>query len=88
MTTSPTPCEYTLVEKPIVDILGEFGYRWLKPTQNETARDGLNHVLLRDVLIKALKDINGIPEEVARQVYSDLLNVTDNEVWTSYLRGN
>ena len=83
-----TPCEYTLVEKPIIDILGGFGYRWLKPSNNEVARDGLNHTLLRDVVIESLMRINDIPEEVARQVYMDLLALTDNEKWTSRLRGN
>jgi len=88
MSNSPTPCEYTLVEKPIIDFLGGLGYRWLKPAENELARDGLNQVLLRDEVIASLMRINGVSEEVARQVYLDLLTITDNEKWTSYLRGN
>ncbi len=83
-----TPCEYTLVEKPIIDILRSMGYGWLRPAQNEVARDGLNQVLLRDVVIASLVRINGIPEETARQVYLDLVALTDNGKWTSWLRGN
>jgi len=83
-----TPCEYTLAEKPTLAGLGKLGYEYLHPDQHDEHRDGENHVLLRPILIEAIGRINGVSEEVARATYSDLLGVTDNEEWTSLLRGN
>ena len=82
------PTEYTLVEKPIIDLLVGMGYQWLRPAKNEVARDGLNRVLLRDEVIGTVQRLNDVPEEVARAVYQDLLALDDNETWTSWLRGN
>jgi len=84
----PTPCEYTLAEKPCIEGLKALGYSWLHPTKNELARDGLNQVLLRDEFISAISEINNIDEDTARTVYLDMLNVTDNQQWLSLLRGN
>jgi len=84
----PTPCEYTLAEKPCIDGLKALGYSWLHPTKNELARDGLNQVLLREEFILAISDINDLDEDTARTVYLDMLNVTDNQQWLSLLRGN
>ena len=83
-----TPCEYTLAEKPTIDRLGRLGYNYLHPDDHDEHRDGENHVILRPVLIEAIQRINGVSEEVARAVYSDLLGVTDNELWTKLLRGD
>jgi len=63
-----TPCEYTLAEKPCIDTLIDMDYTWLLPSQNDRARDGQNQVILRDILIQAVQDINGVSEEVARGV--------------------
>jgi type I restriction enzyme R subunit len=82
------PCEYTLAEKPCIDALVDLGYNWLPPSQHDIARDGQNHVILRDILIQAVQDINNVSEEVARSVYHELLAVSYNEQWISILRGN
>lgn len=60
----------------------------IHPGDNETARDGLNQVLLRDEVQAAIVRINGVPLEVARATYAELLGVRDNELWTQRLRGN
>ncbi|MBD2770986.1 type I restriction endonuclease subunit R [Iningainema tapete] len=80
--------EYTLVEKPCIDALIQLGYSWLPPQQNQTARDTLNQVILRDIFITAIQRINNVPEDVARATYQDILAVTDNEQWTNLQRGN
>jgi type I restriction enzyme R subunit len=80
--------EYKLAEKPILDILRALGYAYLPPSVHAAHRDGENHVLLRPQFLKAVQHINGVPEEVARQVYSDLVSKSDNEEWLSLLRGN
>lgn len=86
MLETMTP-EYTLVEKPAIDILQGMGYAYLPPSQNAAARDGLNHVLLRDEVIAALQRLNGLDAATARAVYQDLLAVSDNARWTAILRG-
>jgi type I site-specific restriction-modification system R (restriction) subunit len=83
-----TPCKYTLVEKPCIDALDKLGYDWLRPCQNDRARDGQNQVILRDEFIQSVQKINGVSEEVARGVYYELMAVSDNEHWISILRGN
>lgn len=80
--------EYLLAEKPCADGLVALGYTYLPPEQNEVARDGLNNVLLRPVLIEGIQRLNGVPEDVARSVYSELLGKTANEEWLSLLRSN
>ena len=64
--------EDTLVEQPIINYLKNMGYQYLPPSENESARDGLNNVLLRDVLISSLVRLNDIPEETARTIYQEL----------------
>lgn len=80
--------EYLLAEKPCIDELVALGWQWLKPKDNELARDGLNHVILRDECIVAIQRINGVDEETARAVYSDLLHIHDNQRFTQLLRGD
>ncbi len=83
-----TPCEYTLVEKPCIEALEKLGYKWLRPSENDRARDGQNQVILRDKFIEAVQKINDVTEEVARGVYYELMAVSDNEKWISIMRGN
>jgi type I restriction enzyme, R subunit len=80
--------EFLLAEKPCVDALAALGYGYLPLEQAEAARDGLNNVLLRPVLVEAVQRLNGVSEDVARAVYSELLGRTDNEEWLALLRGN
>lgn len=79
--------EFHLVEKPAIDVLTGLGYDHLPASENETARDGLNQVLLRDHVIDAVRRLNDLDAETAERVYQDLLAVSDNERWTEILRG-
>lgn len=82
--------EYNLVENPVINYLTkqEIGYEWLKPSENISARDGLNQVILRDIFISSIVRINNISDDDARAVYLELLNIQDNEKWTFILRGD
>ncbi len=80
--------EYLLAEKPCVDELVALGWHWLRPKDNELARDGLNQVILRDAFLAAVQRINEVDEDTARAVYSDMLHIRDNEQWTNVLRGD
>lgn len=96
--------EFRLAEKPCIEGLIGLGYKYLRPADskeavklasehlleedNASARDSLNQVLLRDELIEAVQRINGVPAEVARAAYQELLGLHDNEKWTGILRGN
>lgn len=80
--------EYTLTEKPIILYLQSLGYNWLKPHENPLAREGENHVVLKDLFISQLMEINGITHETAHSVYSEMVNIRDNERWTALLRGD
>ncbi|MBV5334427.1 MAG: type I restriction endonuclease subunit R [Sulfuricurvum sp.] len=82
----PSP-EFAFAEKPIVAFLQSIGYQWMRPEDNEDARDGLNNVILRDVFLDTICKINQIPRESAQAVYQELLSVHDNDRWTSILRG-
>lgn len=79
--------EYLLAEKRCIDELVALGWSWLKPHDNEAARDGYNQVILRDEFKAAVARINGVDAETAHAVYADVLNVRDNEAWTKVLRG-
>lgn len=80
--------EYKLAEKPCLEGLYALGYNYLDPASHHEYRDGDNNVPLRPLLIDAICRINGVPEEVARAVYQDLLGKTSNEEWLAILRGN
>jgi type I restriction enzyme R subunit len=80
--------EHTIVEMPIIHSLTHLGYHYLRPEQNDFARDGQNNVILRDVFLQSIREINSITEDVANSVYQELLSIRDNEKWTSVLRGN
>ena len=80
--------EYLLAEKPCVDELVALGWRYIKPKDNERARDGLNQVILRDDCVAAIQRINDVDEDTARAVYGDLLNIHDNTQFIRVLRGD
>ena len=85
-----TPSEYTLVEKPIIELLtSEYGYHYIPPSQHDTFR-GLreNEVFFTPLLIEALIRINDIDESTARAIASELHGLTDNERWLAILRGD
>ena len=83
-----TPCEYTLVEKPIIELLKGMGYAYIAPSQHPKLRGNReNEVLFRPLLIDALCRINGIGADDARTIYNDLARTTDNERWIAILRG-
>ena len=84
----PAGPEHNLVEMPIVQFLEHLGYDYLRPEENDFARDGQNQVILRDVFLSSIKKINHLSEEDARSVYLELLNLQDNEKWTYLLKGN
>lgn len=79
--------EYLLAEKRCIDELAALGWSWMKPSENEVARDGFNQVILKDVFKAAIARINGIDADTANQVYADVLNIRDNQEWTKVLRG-
>ena len=84
-----TANEYTLVEKPILDMLTEeYGYRYIHPDEHEDLRDRENEVLFKPLLIEALVRINGIPESTAEAVFNDLAQIADHQKWVEVLRGN
>ncbi|BCS89465.1 type I restriction endonuclease subunit R [Pseudodesulfovibrio sediminis] len=85
MVTGP---EDWFAETPCIEYLQTLDYDWLRPEDNHAARDGLNHVMLRDVFLTAIKRINGLSDSDARAVYGDMLHVQDNERWTQLLRGD
>src|SRR5881392_3343640 len=80
--------EYQLAEKPTIDALQALGYGYLPPSAHPLHRDGENSVLLRPLVVGAIKKINGVSDEVAQQVFAELSGKTDNEEWLALLRGN
>ena len=49
MLTGP---EDWFAETPCIDYLLTLGYEYLPPDQNQAARDGLNHVILREIFLE------------------------------------
>jgi type I restriction enzyme R subunit len=84
-----TPCEYTLVERPIIEQLGAMtpAYRYIHPNDHPNLRDRENEVLLRPLLIDALVRINDIPIATAEAVFNELAGLADNKRWVDILRG-
>jgi type I restriction enzyme R subunit len=80
--------EHEIVEMPIVHYLAQLGYHYLRPEENDLARDGLNQVILRQTFLSSIMKINNLAEDDARSVYHELLTLYDNEKWTYILRGN
>lgn len=92
-----TPCEYTLVEKPLIELLiGEYGpqgskpgYVYLPPSRHDELRGvRQNEVMFTPLLVESLVRINGISEQAAKAIASELTGLTDNERWLAILRGN
>lgn len=92
-----TPCEFTLVEKPIIDLLTtEYGptstkpgYTYIPPDQHSAYRGHhQNEVFFTPILTQALVRINDIPEQAAKAIASELQGISDNQRWLEIMRGN
>jgi len=79
--------EYRLAEKPALDALAAQGWQVLSPAQALGMREEENRVILKPVLIEALRDLNGIGAADAEAIYNDLATLSDNEDWQRKLRG-
>lgn len=79
--------EYRLAEKPALDALAAMGWQVLSPAQALAMREEENRVILKPVLIDALRTINGIGAADAEAIYNDLSTLSDNEEWQRKLRG-
>lgn len=79
--------EYRLAEKPVLDALAAQGWQVLSPAQALAMREEENRVILKSVLIEALRDLNGIGAADAEAIYNDLATLSDNEDWQRKLRG-
>ena len=79
--------EYRLAEKPALDALAALGWQMLSPAQALAMREEENRVILKPVLVEALRSINGIGAGDAEAIYNDLATLTDNEEWQRKLRG-
>lgn len=79
--------EYRLAEKPTLDALAALGWQVLSPAQALAMREEGNRVVLKPVLIQALRTLNGIGPEDAEAIYNDLATLSDNEEWQRKLRG-
>ncbi len=79
--------EYRLAEKPALDALTALGWEVLSPMQALALREEENRVILKPVLIEALRRLNGIGVEDADAIYNDLATLADNEEWQRKLRG-
>lgn len=79
--------EYRLAEGPTLDALIGLGYRPLSPEAAMARREEENRVILKPVLIEALRTLNGIGAADAEAIYADLSRLSDNEDWQRKLRG-
>jgi type I restriction enzyme, R subunit len=79
--------EYRLAEKPTLDALTGMGYRLLSPEAAMLMRMEDNRVILKPVLIDALRTLNEINDADAEAIYSELSILSDNEDWQRKLRG-
>lgn len=79
--------EYRLAEKPALDALVSMGWQMLAPAKALAMREEENRVILKPVLIEALRSLNGIGLEDAEAIYNDLATLSDNEEWQRKLRG-
>lgn len=85
-----TPCEYTLVEKPIIELLtSTYGYHYVKPSQHDGVRGVReNEVFFTPLLVEALIRINDIHESSAKSIAAEMASIADNERWLDIMRGN
>lgn len=79
--------EYRLAEKPALEALAATGWQALSPAAALSMRGEENRVILKPVLIAALRDLNGIGAADAEAIYADLATLSDNEDWQRKLRG-
>lgn len=79
--------EYRLAEKPTLDALTGLGYTELSPDVVMAMREEENRVILKPVLIEALKSLNGMGAADAEAIYAELSTLSDNEEWQRKLRG-
>lgn len=79
--------EYRLAEKPALDALVAMGWQALSPAAALAMRVEENRVILKPVLIEALRDLNAIGEADAEAIYADLATLSDNEDWQKKMRG-
>ncbi|TGS51738.1 hypothetical protein EN844_33950, partial [Mesorhizobium sp. M3A.F.Ca.ET.201.01.1.1] len=61
--------EYRLAEKAALDVLAAFGWQTLSPEAALTMREEGNRVILKPVLVEALRALNGIGAEDAEAIY-------------------
>lgn len=80
--------EDTYAERPALKVLKSFGYDILSPKKVFDMRGTENRVLLRPVLIEAIKRLNKLTDADADAVANDLANLDDNEEWLRTLRGD
>ncbi len=79
--------EYRLAEKPALDALAALGWQGLSTVQALALREEENRVILKPVLIEALRDLNDLGAADAEAIYNDLATLSDNEDWQRKLRG-
>lgn len=79
--------EYRLAEKPTLDALTALGYQPLSPEAAMAMRGEENLVILKPVLIEALRVLNGMGAADAEAIYAELSRLSDNEEWQRKLRG-
>nr|WP_314447411.1 type I restriction endonuclease subunit R [uncultured Sphingomonas sp.] len=79
--------EYRLAERPVLDALAGMGWQVISPARALTMREEENRVILKPVMIDALRRLNGIAAEDAEAIYNDLATLSDNEEWQRKMRG-
>ncbi|RWY66196.1 type I restriction endonuclease subunit R [Rhizobium sp. WSM1325] len=79
--------EYRLAEKAALDVLASLGWRAIARDAASAMRVEENRVILKPVLIEALRELNGIGLEDAEAIYNDLATLSDNEEWQRKQRG-
>jgi type I restriction enzyme R subunit len=79
--------EYRLAEKPAMDVLTGLRWQVLSSEAALAMRVEENRVIIKHVLIEALRTLNGIGAEDAEAIYNDLAALSDNEDWQRKLRG-
>lgn len=79
--------EYRLAEKSALDALAALGWQVLAASDALASREEENRVILKPVLVEALRDLNGVGADDAEAIYSDLATLSDNEDWQRKLRG-
>lgn len=79
--------ESVLVERPLIEALVSRGYRYVPPSEHALLRERDTEALFKPHLIAAIRHLNGVDNEVAAAVVSELSRIDDNEEWIAALRG-